>query len=377
MSSDGNNPLCFNLPALIADLLLLMQAPAQRQHRVLRYSFSPLLAEFFLSGPEEILRQELVHLLGHAIHQSETSAIHLHVEAGTGDRVCFCVRFQQALAADPARNCLCQTLVVCPFSGLDKKKQHHSEDMPRLAGLAHGKHLLIADDNPFNSQVPALLLRKAGARVDLAVNGLEVMALALAQEYDLILMDIRMPEMDGLETARALRELSGKPCATVTIVGMSADFFDNDQQLYLDAGLNDILVKPMDIAQLCRALAHCPAAPVTTHHVPALLDWKRLLLLREQLDRDTYLDFLRDGASAAIENVEELAEQASDFPRLACTAHRLAGLAAALGAERLLAASRDLQQCAKQSDAQAVSKQLAGIRADCAETLALLRQLMR
>jgi len=110
---------------------------------------------------------------------------------------------------------------------------------------AHGgAHVLLAEDNPVNVEVVRELLRGAGVRVDVAANGEIAVEKARATDYDLILMDMQMPVMSGVEASRAIRRLPGwrdRP-----IVALTANAFDDDRAACLAAGMNDFLTKPVD-----------------------------------------------------------------------------------------------------------------------------------
>ncbi len=113
--------------------------------------------------------------------------------------------------------------------------------------------ILIAEDNKVNQKVALLTLKKLGYEADIVSNGLEVIDVVQSQTYDLIFMDVQMPEMDGLEATRWLCEhcdSTNKPY----IIAMTANAMEGDRQICLDAGMDDYLSKPLKIEALKKAL---------------------------------------------------------------------------------------------------------------------------
>jgi signal transduction histidine kinase/CheY-like chemotaxis protein len=125
------------------------------------------------------------------------------------------------------------------------------EDERISPASAVGLRVLLAEDNPINAILARALLEREGCAVECASNGLEAVAAARAGGHDLILMDVRMPGMDGIQAARVLR-LEGFPGA---IVALTADAFEDDRRACLAVGMDDFLTKPLEVGALRAILA--------------------------------------------------------------------------------------------------------------------------
>jgi CheY-like chemotaxis protein len=123
-------------------------------------------------------------------------------------------------------------------------------DAKRLPSL----RVLVAEDNPVNALIATKMLEKLGVRADVVGNGQEAMEAVARQVYDVVFMDIQMPEMDGLDATRAIQR-RWAPDERPRIVGLSAHAVDSERQGALAAGMDDYLVKPIDIKKLESALA--------------------------------------------------------------------------------------------------------------------------
>lgn len=114
----------------------------------------------------------------------------------------------------------------------------------RLTRLYAGTHILLTEDEPINQEVSRGLLEDVGLIVDLAEDGLEAVRMAQEVRYKLILMDMQMPKMSGVDATRAIRTLP--EYARIPILAMTANAFDEDRQICLAAGMNDHIAKPID-----------------------------------------------------------------------------------------------------------------------------------
>jgi CheY-like chemotaxis protein len=111
--------------------------------------------------------------------------------------------------------------------------------------------ILVAEDNPINQKLIQRVLNKLGYEIDIAANGVEVLRMLDEQSYNLVLMDIQMPEMDGIEaTQRIRRQHQHQPY----IIALTANVMPEDRETYINAGMDDYLGKPMEINKLTEAL---------------------------------------------------------------------------------------------------------------------------
>nr|MDJ0935319.1 response regulator [Kiloniellales bacterium] len=155
----------------------------------------------------------------------------------------FDVALSKPLRPNSLVKCLRALLADAPAS---EGNLAHSETDPRSRSTIR---VLLAEDNPVNQRVMIALLAKSGVRVDVAGNGVEAIEAVRSRPYDLILMDIQMPELDGVQAARRIRELEGE-MGHIPIIAVTAHAMKGDREKYLQAGMNDYLPKPINRAEL-------------------------------------------------------------------------------------------------------------------------------
>ena len=132
-----------------------------------------------------------------------------------------------------------------------------SEGMPAKPDFG-GKHILLAEDNAMNQMIAEAILTEAGFTLDIVADGeqaVERMSAAPAGTYDAVLMDIQMPKMNGYEAAKRIRRLDDPAKARIPIVAVTANAFEEDRRLALDAGMDGHLAKPYDVPKMLATLA--------------------------------------------------------------------------------------------------------------------------
>jgi CheY-like chemotaxis protein len=156
-------------------------------------------------------------------------------EPGKGSVFYFTIRAQPTSAALPERE---EDMLVMEVADIEGKSK---------ADL----RILLAEDNSVNQMVALRMLKRLGYQADTAANGKEVLAALKSRSYDIVLMDVQMPEMDGLEAARLIRsEKVGHPY----IIAMTAHAMKGDKEVCLEAGMNDYVSKPVRMEELRSAI---------------------------------------------------------------------------------------------------------------------------
>jgi signal transduction histidine kinase/HPt (histidine-containing phosphotransfer) domain-containing protein len=247
--------------------------------------------------------------------------------------------------------------------------------------------MLLADDNPINQKVGLSVLQKLGYRADLAANGIEVLHALEQKPYDVILLDVQMPEMDGLEAARKICERwprEKRPC----IIAMTGNALLGDREKCLQAGMDDYITKPVRIGELQTILERwgpsrskkSDTAFLSRHSVPpveSVLDESILSELREMSDADENIvrelvDLFIESAPPAIAQINRFI---NDPAKLAFHAHALKSMSLNLGAKRMVALTQKLEELGRSGNLEGASDLLRELEVAYGQTKAHLLPL--
>ncbi len=148
-------------------------------------------------------------------------------------------------------------IVTLPLRIRKNSEYSCSEEEEELPHVASSKRILIVDDNEINLEIEYEVLKDAGFLVDTAEDGsvaVEKIKQSRPGDYDLILMDIQMPVMDGYSATRAIREMKNPALAGIPIIAVSANAFEEDKKMAMESGMNAHLAKPLDTARLFKLI---------------------------------------------------------------------------------------------------------------------------
>jgi CheY-like chemotaxis protein/HPt (histidine-containing phosphotransfer) domain-containing protein len=233
---------------------------------------------------------------------------------------------------------------------------------PKPTPTDNGLDILLVEDNRINQLFALALLNKAGHAVTVADNGHKAVDAVRKHQYDAVLMDIQMPELDGIEATKQIRALP-PPACNAHIIAMTANAMTGAREEYVAAGMNDYVSKPIDgknlltrlanlpgrVTKPARAVAETPPPEPPRPHTGGAVDVQKLDELAQYLPISGIVDLVllftseSDGHAARIKS--HLAEK--DYPAIAREAHILVSTAGNIGAMHLSATARTLEHACK------------------------------
>lgn len=234
-------------------------------------------------------------------------------------------------------------------------------------------YILVAEDNIVNRKVALYLLAQMGYRAEIAANGLEVLQAVQRRRYDIVLMDVHMPEMDGFEATRRIHQqlpAGQRP----RIIAMTADTTHADHAQCLAVGMDDYISKPVQVTELQAVLqrwGHATTAPLEREGGTALPEEEFALLttlraMQPRGGRDNVtklIDLFLEDTPPWLTALHE-ALMRSDARAFAHAAHSLKGSCATIGAKRMAALCAALEQRAHQDHLEAMEASLDGLAAE-------------
>lgn len=421
----------FDLEKLVAHILQLFGPQAAARELFLTYEILPGVPRFIKGDPGR-LRQVILNLVGNAIKFTRRGGVSLQVSgrsdgAGTA-ALTFIVNdtgigiapekqasiFESFAQADAQTNrkfggtglglAICKRLVTLMGGqiGCDSEPEVGStfwfsvvtripdsseilhEMVPGLADKAPevqpDVRVLVVEDSPTSLELAVIMLEKMGCRVTAATNGREALQLLAADGFDLVLMDVQMPEMDGFEATARIRAMEA-PARDLPIIALTANAMRGDREKCLEAGMNDYLSKPLRRDDLERAVATwAPAGspdtgkkkenPAMTSRKDAVVALDPAVLRRlaeeagpEALPRmlNRFLAEMPERLAAIQEGLAEAPGTAEVLASVERHCHSLKGAAATFGALPLSHRALEMEQAAKAGEWQACRAGLAAL----------------
>ena len=268
---------------------------------------------------------------------------------------------------------------ICFALSGEEEGQHVTAAEPSVEGELASQNILLVEDGLANQKLAKALLERWGHKVTIAINGLEAVKAVQEGEFDLVLMDVQMPKMDGLEATREIRRLESLTGQHITIIAMTAHAMTGDREKCIDAGMDEYLSKPVRKAELYDILqnhvdvdscARSPAAPAEPKPLNTLIDW---VAARNTVNQDE--DTLKEIACAAIIELGRLMKRLEtainehDAELVNLTAHSMQG------ALRVFPNPR-ASELASEIEARACNNDLGGLEPLAADLNRLLQRIV-
>ncbi len=424
------DPVEFDLPELVTAVVTLLAPRAREKRLELRTRIDPA-AQRRVHADALRLRQILLNLVGNAIKFTERGSVDVGLQLLSRDaaeqtaEVCFEIRdtgigmtpetqarlFQKFSQGDSSISrrfggtglglAITRQLVDLMGGTIEVESEADEgscfrvrlrlnlvqeieppvDGRPASAGEVglSGLRVLVADDNLVNQRLMAALLQGMGHKADPASNGREAVEAVLRTRYDVVLMDVQMPVMDGVQATRRIRALP-PPHNSVPIVALTADVVAGAEERYRTAGMDAYLSKPLSRVTLESTLEEVVRnRGVRPIRLSRPLDQTALAGLRGFLNEDQFEQFLATSLSELDSRLDRLGARigAGDLAAAAREAHDLVTVAGHCGAIGLSALARELEGLARSGETSRAISSFAEIRGACRAVIGELKELRR
>ena len=241
-------------------------------------------------------------------------------------------------------------------------KSNKNNNYKKLIPLIQGVHILLVEDNIQNQEIACAYLQKANISCVIANNGQEALEKIEQDHFDLVLMDMQMPIMDGYETTKNIRVHQNKEIQNIPIIAMTANAMQGDREKCLESGMDDYISKPIDIYKMFETISKYVKAKTTekvlhtsdekpvdfSQFEPLQLDTKNALAMMGD-DEELYIQMLQKFAKNQNDFRDEALRlyEASKLDDLIRTAHTLKGLSANIGSSSISFKAKDLEHSLK------------------------------
>ena len=332
------------------------------------------------------ISKQLAELMG--------GGIGVESEAGKGSEFWFTVRLAKPISHPLAASPTPADLAI-RGKRIASSDANSTSDFSLRPGLSHAR-ILVAEDNITNQQVAVGILGKLGVRAEVAANGAEVLKALETIPYDLVLMDVQMPEVDGLEATRRIRRPESAVLNhRVPVIAMTARAFQSDREECLQAGMDDYVTKPVEVTALVNALvkwlkpkgqdpapiagrAEEKGAVLAQDEAPRVFDDADLMrrMMNDRILMRVVVEGFLGDLPLQISRLEQ-SLAAGDAQAVAELAHRIKGASATVGGESLRAVAAIIEHEAKTGGLDAVGVRMIDLGTQFNALKAALRAFAR
>jgi len=299
-------------------------------------------------------------------------------EAGASPEL-FAAQISKPMKPSQLYDALMTIFATQPISVRKEEEAVQSQLDPEMA-KRQPLRILLAEDNVVNQKVALRLLERLGYRADVAANGLEALEAVQRQPYDVVLMDVQMPEMDGLEASRRIKQ-GGAASSSPRIIALTADALQGDRERCLAAGMDDYLTKPIRVEALVAALGQTQpqsGAQGSQAQAAAAIDPQKFAEFQETMGADfigEVIAVFTEDAPELLRNMEQ-ALAVNDAELFRRAAHSLKSNSASFGAVILAELARELEMMGKEGKLTGATEKVTRAAAEYQRVQRALKEMM-